>query len=441
MLDELGKLDIFQKGVVADVNTVSFYLYKSFIELIKKQIEHPEVKKLIEDKNERFDLVIVEAYFNLPLVFSHVFKAPVIQISSFHGRPENYEAVGALGSHPRYYPNFNRNKFRNLSFWENLVEIFYELKLRYEFWLTEQFENKVIKELFGPDAPTIRDLNENVDMLFINTHSIYEDNRPVPPTVVFLGGLHMQPIKELPKDLKEYLDNSKRGVVYVSMGSNVHPSNMDEVMLENFIKAFGALPYDILWKFDIDNFGPMPRNVKTQKWFPQRDLLVHKNIKAFVTQGGLQSSDEAIDAGVPLVGIPMLGDQFYNVHKYVELGIGVQVDAMTFTAQEVVDAVKKVVEDKSYKTNVLQLRSVFRDQPQQPLERAVWWTEYVIRHSGAKHLRAPAANVSWAEYLLLDLLLVPILCAVSTIVLCSVVVCRLCRNVGRGRKRDKLKKN
>lgn len=67
-----------------------------------------------------------------------------------------------------------------------------------------------------------------------------------------------------------------------------------------------------------------------------------------MTQGGLQSSDEAIDAAVPLVGIPMLGDQWYNVNKYVELGIGEQLDALTLTAEILTSTIKKVVENKGY---------------------------------------------------------------------------------------------
>lgn len=63
----------------------------------------------------------------------------------------------------------------------------------------------------------------------------------------------------------------------------------------------------------------------------------------FVTQGGLQSTDEAIDSAVPLVGIPMLGDQWYNVNKYVELGIGEGLDPFTMTADDLVNAVNKVI--------------------------------------------------------------------------------------------------
>lgn len=39
-----------------------------------------------------------------------------------------------------------------------------------------------------------------------------------------------------------------------------------------------------------------------------------------------------------------------------------------------------------------------------PLEKAVWWTEYVIRHNGAPHLRSIAATMPWYQYFLLDVL-------------------------------------
>jgi glucuronosyltransferase len=38
------------------------------------------------------------------------------------------------------------------------------------------------------------------------------------------------------------------------------------------------------------------------------------------------------------------------------------------------------------------------------LETAVYWTEYVIRHKGARHLRSAAVELTWYQYLLLDVL-------------------------------------
>jgi glucuronosyltransferase len=45
------------------------------------------------------------------------------------------------------------------------------------------------------------------------------------------------------------------------------------------------------------------------------------------------------------------------------------------------------------------------DQPQRPLERAVFWTEYVLRHKGASHLRSAAADLNWVQLNLCDVYL------------------------------------
>lgn len=41
-------------------------------------------------------------------------------------------------------------------------------------------------------------------------------------------------------------------------------------------------------------------------------------------QGGLQSFQETVHYGIPLVGIPWFGDQEVNVNKIVDAEIGVQ---------------------------------------------------------------------------------------------------------------------
>lgn len=42
------------------------------------------------------------------------------------------------------------------------------------------------------------------------------------------------------------------------------------------------------------------------------------------------------------------------------------------------------------------------DRPQTPQQALVYWTEYVIRHQGAPHLRVAAVDLNWYQYLLLD---------------------------------------
>jgi glucuronosyltransferase len=41
-----------------------------------------------------------------------------------------------------------------------------------------------------------------------------------------------------------------------------------------------------------------------------------------------------------------------------------------------------------------------------PAESAVYWTEYVVRHKGAPHLKSHAMNLTWYQYFLLDIVVV-----------------------------------
>jgi len=65
---------------------------------------------------------------------------------------------------------------------------------------------------------------------------------------------------------------------------------------------------------------------------------------------------------------------------------------------------------------VQRLSHIYRDQPLTPLEQAVYWTEYMIRHKGAPHLRSAVLDLAWYQYFLLDVIAVLALVAVCFLV-------------------------
>ncbi|KPJ20476.1 Ecdysteroid UDP-glucosyltransferase [Papilio machaon] len=389
--------------------------------MIEVQMNITEVKELISNKTEKFDLILVEAFYTMALGITHVFKAPTVLLSSFGSFLGNYEIVGAPTNPPLLYRNIFSLKLYNMTIWEKLNELYTQIRIRYTSIASDEEENKALKRIFGPDTPTLNELKTKVEMLFLNINPIWEGNYPVPPAVVHMGGLHQTPPKELPRDLRQLLDDSTNGVIYFSFGSNVRPSLLDPAKIDIFHKVFAELPYNVIWKWDDDSLPPRSDNVRIFKWLPQADLLRHPNIKLFITQGGLQSTDEAITAGVPLVGIPMMGDQWYNVEKYVYHKIGVRLDFEELTEEKLKKALLDVAGNESYRNNIVRLRNLMQDQPQKPLERTIWWLEYILRHGGAKHLRSPAANISWSEYLELELVFFILICLFTSLILVVLV--------------------
>ncbi|KAJ8733172.1 hypothetical protein PYW08_001470 [Mythimna loreyi] len=419
-------------------------IIQAMLKVFDKQLESKEVRTLITDKSKQFDLLLVEAFFVPALAFSHIYKVPVIQFGSFGGVYPNYESVGAP-THPLLYPINTRRKLNNLTIWEKLGELCYTYRLNK--MLQDSWDitgNSIIKKHFGPDTPPISELMNNIDMLFLNIHPMFETIRPVPPSVIYTGGLHQKPTKELPKDLKSYLDSSKHGVIYISYGSIVDTSHLPPEKIQILIRVLSQLPYDVLWKWNSDELPGRTENIRISKWLPQADLLKHPKVKLFITQGGLQSTDEAITAGVPLIGMPMLGDQWFNVERYEYYKIGVRLDMETLTEENFKQALTTTIGDDSYRRNMERFRSLIQDAPQTPLERAVWWTEYVLRHGGAKHLRSPSANISWWEYLELDLvltLLAAFLIALTLIIVVLRFVYKFVFRILKGENNVKVKKN
>jgi glucuronosyltransferase len=71
-------------------------------------------------------------------------------------------------------------------------------------------------------------------------------------------------------------------------------------------------------------------------------------VRLFITHGGLLSKQEAVHRGVPMVGIPIYGDQALNMAKIVSAGLGVLLESKNITTGSVLWAVQEVLENPRY---------------------------------------------------------------------------------------------
>jgi glucuronosyltransferase len=74
----------------------------------------------------------------------------------------------------------------------------------------------------------------------------------------------------------------------------------------------------------------------------------HPNVRLFITHGGLLSTLEAINRGVPLIGIPVFADQFVNIARAVSSGYGIQIDFNNVTSESVTWAIQEIIESAKY---------------------------------------------------------------------------------------------
>ncbi|KAG5896759.1 hypothetical protein JTB14_031738 [Gonioctena quinquepunctata] len=324
------------------------------------------------------------------------FKAPIVGLSSLQVYAYTHDYFGNP-SHPVLRPDVI------MAFADRVRSVIYSIGSRIlYYWHILPEADRVARRYFGTDMPFLGDIIHNTSLLLINTNPIMHSPMPNVPSVVEIGQLHTGVKKGLPKDIKDYLDSSTNGVVYFSLGSNVKSVNLPEEQRRIIIQALSELPFNVIWKWEAEDMPGKPENVLIRKWLPQQDILGHPNIKVFVTQGGLQSIEEAIHEGVPMVGLPFFADQPVNVKVLVERGLALRLNVNTMTKEELKHAIIEVATSKRYRERVEESRIILLDQQTQGLDKAIWWIEYVIRHRGAKHLRSPAADISFFEYFMLD---------------------------------------
>ncbi|GAB0099855.1 hypothetical protein DMENIID0001_157450 [Sergentomyia squamirostris] len=319
----------------------------------------------------KFDLVIYD-HIATPflLAFLHKFKNPPLIVLT------GYNAIGTtsvvLGSpfHPEFSPHHTRQETKNnfLNRVQNYLLYWGEHAIRRYIGIP-YIERKLSKDF--PGLPSLSDLEEQTRLALINYHPVFDPSEPMLPGLIGVAGLQIKDPKPLPKDLLEVVDKSP--FVFFSLGTNVHSDMLGQESIENIVKD--TLPVDL------------PPNLVVRSWFPQSDLLAHPNVKLFISHCGLLSTHEATWRGVPILGVPIFLDQFMNSINNVKSGMGLEYDIRTVTKETFKAAILEVATNPKYKNNAMIRSELFRDQQEKPLDRALWWIEYILRYPDNDILR------------------------------------------------------
>ncbi|KAJ6634327.1 UDP-glucosyltransferase 2, partial [Pseudolycoriella hygida] len=357
-------------------------------------------------KNFKFDLIVYDYTLGPCLLgFLHRFNYPVlIGATPFNNPPYTPNVVG--GHNQFSYQPYLTSKFTNKM---TIGERFYNLVLyavdHYyrEYYLLPALEH-ISKEVFGSDCPNVKELEQRTQIALVSTHPSLDFAEPLPPNVIPIGGLQIADPKPLPNDIEGFIAAGKEGTVLFSLGTNIKSKDLGRQKQQAILRAFDDLPqYNFIWKFEAEEIPfKLPPNVMVRKWLRQNDILNHSNIKAFVTHGGSMSTYETSWYGVPTVGIPFIIDQYTNVHKSVTAGVSEWIRFEHLSADELKSKLLMVLTNPSYKNKMAKRSRLLRDQPERPIERAVWYVEYLLRNPDASHLRTPTIELGFIRSNSLD---------------------------------------
>nr|CAI5865824.1 unnamed protein product [Callosobruchus analis] len=326
-----------------------------------------------------------------------------------------------------YIPGFLVSFSDNMSFLERLTNYFWtntDLFLRHMY--VKPQTQKLAATKFG-EGMDLEEMRRHVSLLLVNVDTTFHYPQQLAPNIIPVGGLHVQRAGELPQDLKSIMDSSRKGVILFSLGTNVRSDKLKPEIKTAILEALGKFDQTVIWKFET-NLTDVPPNVIIRNWVPQTEILAHPKTVLFISHGGGLSTIEAAYYGVPVLGMPFFVDQFTNLVMMENKGIARQINPHTITTNALYNRIKEMLDNKQYAKNMKKTSSRMRDQIQTPLERAVYWIEYSIRHNGTHILNLRSRDLPLFITNGLDIYVFLLLtgCAIALVIISLCKYCFAC---------------
>ncbi|MEU1185710.1 macrolide family glycosyltransferase [Streptomyces sp. NPDC005820] len=148
-------------------------------------------------------------------------------------------------------------------------------------------------------------------------------------------------------------------VSYVSLGTVF---NADPRLLRTFATELAPLGGTVVvstGQTDPEALGPLPVNVLALRSVPQPEVLARAAL--FLTHGGMNSVNEALYAGVPLLVVPLGADQPLVARRVVELGAGLSIRPQDITRGSVRSSARRLLHEPRFRAAAATLRAAQRE--------------------------------------------------------------------------------
>ncbi|XP_036432088.1 UDP glucuronosyltransferase 5 family, polypeptide A1 [Colossoma macropomum] len=375
-------------------------LHEDMIKIMTKIFEDEGMMKSIQDA--KYDVILADPAVGGGAILAYRFNIPLIFNVRWTVHGEGHFAIAP--SPLSYVPVPGAELTDKMTFSQRVQNVLcYIFTLFQAAVITGPHYKAFCQKYFGPDLDYFS-LFQDADIWLMRNDFTFEFPRPTMPNVVYMGGFQCKPSKPLPDNLEKFvLSSGEHGVIIMSLGTII--SQLPQDITEEIAAAFAQLPQKVIWRYTGPRPATLGNNTLLVDWMPQNDFLGHPKTRVFVAHGGTNGVQEAIYHGVPLLGLPLLFDQPDNLSRMWKKGAAKLVDIATLDRTVFLQALKEVLYNPSYRENIQRLSRLHRDQPMKPLDRAVFWIEYVMRHGGAPHLRTQSFRMSWVVYHSVDVIL------------------------------------
>ncbi|MEC0231730.1 macrolide family glycosyltransferase [Paenibacillus alba] len=151
----------------------------------------------------------------------------------------------------------------------------------------------------------------------------------------------------------------EKSPIYISLGTVFNQAiDFYKLCFEAFGNTDHAIVMSVGNRTQISDLGEIPANFIVKNYVPQTDVL--QFAKLFITHGGMNSTQEGLYYGVPLIVIPQSADQPIIAGQVAHIGAGIKLQMENLTANQLREAADHVLSISSFKKAVANSKESFR---------------------------------------------------------------------------------
>lgn len=364
-----------------------------------------QVREMME--NETFDLIILDIFLSESFFgFGEYFGAPMVGVSSL-GTIHSVEVLVGNSSPLSYIADLTilRPYNSNMNFWLRCLNVaMFSLEWIHYYYRYMPVQKKIYEHHFPNASLTFEEAQKNFSLALTNDHFTLSTSRPHVPNMIEVAGLHIPVnLEPIPLHLNRTLQEADHGVVVVDLGSRISVH-----LMNNLLDQFRQIPQTILWHIDYTISArnvDIPSNVYFVSNLSRHSSLSYPNTHLFVCRGVYLDVVESIHYGIPILGVPNIdGSQEDYVDFIKKINNGLSLRLNQLNPETLNKVLKDLLTTDRYRREAVALSKRFRDQQNTPMEKSIYWIEYILRHNGATHMRNLGQNLKLWEYYNLDVL-------------------------------------
>ncbi|GMS86944.1 hypothetical protein PENTCL1PPCAC_9119, partial [Pristionchus entomophagus] len=432
---DTGEVDFFS---VSELNPIVPFMMSReagfmFTKQCETTLDSGEVEKL---QKEKFDVYIVETFDICGMMLAHLLKPrAIIMTSTTILAGDHFNEVG-VPQPLSYNPSSLTRSLDVHSFSSRAWNIFAEGVTRMMFAGARSSVDRLFRDRFGKDYPTLKEISSNVAYVFTNSEPLIDFAAPTLNRVIDIGGLGA---KE-PKELDEYWTSvmtRRPKVVLISFGSLAKSFLLAPSVKQAILKVATYFPSTtFIWKYEKkDEFalGDAAKidNLVLTDWMPQNDLLNHPNLAVFITHGGMGSVQELAIRGKPAILIPIFGDRPRNSAMIEHNKLGKVLSKLEVGNHEkIVALLKELMDNSEYTENSRRIARMLAKKPFSSKDKFLKYVEFSAEFGPSSALRPQSQDMSFIEYHNLDIILVAFIVFLIVVILSVKSGCYVLKRFG-----------